>query len=38
MRDTRRQREMLVVALTAAIGAVIANIYVQPMLERKVKR
>lgn len=37
MRDSRQQRQIAVVALTAAIGAVIANVYLQPLLERKIK-
>jgi hypothetical protein len=29
---------MVVVGLTAAIGAVIANIYIQPIIAKKVKK
>ena len=35
MRDTRRQREVMVVLLTAGIGAVLGDVYLKPWLNRK---
>jgi hypothetical protein len=34
MRDTRRQREIIAVLLTAGIGAVIGELYIKPLLTR----
>jgi hypothetical protein len=38
MRDTRRNREILVIGLTAAIGAILAERLVRPTLERRIKK
>lgn len=37
MKDTRRTREMLVVVLTAGIGAVIGDMYLKPWMNRTFK-
>lgn len=37
MKDTREARDMLVIALTAAVGAIVGQKIVQPWLERTVK-
>jgi hypothetical protein len=35
MKDTRKQREIIAVLLTAGIGAVIGELYVKPLLTRQ---
>lgn len=36
MRDTRKLRTALVIAATAAVGAIVGELYVRPALERAV--
>lgn len=38
MRDTRKQRAILIVAITSAIGAVIGDYVVKPYVEKAVKK
>jgi hypothetical protein len=38
MRDTRKQRAILVVALSAAIGAVLGDYFIKPALEDSIKK
>lgn len=35
MRDTRKVREILVVAATAAIGAILGDVYLKPLLSKE---
>lgn len=35
MRDTRKQREIIVILLTAGIGAVLGEMYLKPLLNRQ---
>lgn len=37
MRDTRKQRGMLIVALSAALGAVLGDYFIKPMLKDSIK-
>ena len=38
MRDTRKMRAIIVVALTSAIGAVVGDYFVKPYVEKAVKK
>lgn len=38
MRDTRKTRAMLTVAITAAVGAVLGDHFIKPLVEKGVKK